>query len=196
MVNWKALEEETSEGVSFRGLLAPGATLSSSSGVTSSESSSSDSSFSDSEENVEKPTTSSPIAIRVRGKGKKIVKIHKPRDAPTDSEEEILEKPKAAKMKKIRQKPTTITREEHSLDKFFSTVSLIVPQVHIFGNQEWVDEFAQILVHSERRDGVPRVIAPDISDRARDSLKGMTVYWKMPKCGFRLSLSKFTKDLL
>jgi hypothetical protein len=99
-------------------------------------------------------------------------------------------------MKKIRQKPTAIAREGHSLDKFFPIVSLIVSRVHILGNQEWADEFAEILVHSERRDGVPRVFAPDISDRVHDSFKGMAVYWKMSKCGFRLSLLKFAKHLL
>jgi hypothetical protein len=69
-----------------------------------------------------------------------------------------------------------IAREGHSLDKFFPTVSLIVLRVHILGNQEWAAEFAQILVHSERRDGVPKVTAPDISDLAHDSFKGMTIY--------------------
>jgi hypothetical protein len=78
-------------------------------------------------------------------KEKKIAKIRESRDAPTDSEEEVPEEPKATKTKKIHQKPTTITREGHSLDKFFLTVSLIMPQVHILGNQKWADEFAQIL---------------------------------------------------
>jgi Putative gypsy type transposon len=105
-------------------------------------------------------------------------------------------KSKATKTKKIRQKPTAIAREGHSLDKFFPTISLIVSRVQILGNQEWADVFAQVLVHSERKDVVPKVIAPDISDRAHDSFKGMTIYWKIPKCGFRLPLSRFTKDLL
>jgi hypothetical protein len=196
MMNWKALKEEASEGVSFRGPLSPGATLSSSSGASSSESSSSDSSFSDPEGNIKKPTTSALVAIRVRGEGKKIVKFREPRNAPTDTEEEVHGKPKVVKTKKIRQKPTTIAREGHSLDKLFPTISLIVPRVHILRNQEWADEFAQVLVHSERRDEIPRVVAPDISDRAQDSFKGMAIYWKMPKCGFRLPLSKFVKDLL
>jgi Putative gypsy type transposon len=99
-------------------------------------------------------------------------------------------------VKKICQKPTVIATEGHSLDRFFPTISLIVLRVHILGNQEWADDFAQILVHSERRDGIPKVVAPDINDRAHDSFKGMTIYWKMPRCSFRLPLSKFIKDLL
>jgi Putative gypsy type transposon len=186
MVNWKALEEEVSGEASFRVPLALGATLSSSSTSTSSSS--------DSEENVEKPEISTPHIIRVRGKGKKTTIMREPRDAPTDSKEEVPAKPKAPK--KFRQKPTAIAREGHPFDKFFHTISLIVPRVRFLGNQEWADEFAQILVHFERRDGVPRVVAPDISDRAHDSYKGMVVYWKMPKCGFWLPLSKFSMDLL
>jgi hypothetical protein len=69
------------------------------------------------------------------------VKFREPHDAPIDSEEELLEKPKAGKTKKNRRKPTTIAKEGHSLDKFFPTISLIVPQVHILGNHEWADEF-------------------------------------------------------
>jgi Putative gypsy type transposon len=120
--------------------------------------------------------------------------MREPRDAPTDLEEEVPSKPKAPK--KNRQKPTAIAREGHSFDRIFHTISLIVPRMQFLGNQERAVEFAQILLHSERRDGVLRVVAPDISDRAHNSYKGMTVYWKMPKCGFRLPLSKFTKDLL
>jgi hypothetical protein len=71
-----------------------------------------------------------------------------------------------------------------------------MPRVHILDNQEWVDDFAQLLVHFERRDGVPRIVAPNISDRAHDSFKGIAIYWKMPRCSFRLPLLKFTKDLL
>jgi hypothetical protein len=100
--------------------------------------------------------------------------MREPRDAPTDSEEEVPSKPKAPK--KIRQKPTAIAREGHSFDRIFHTISLIVPRMQFLGNQEWADEFAQILVHSERKDGVLRVVAPDISDRAHNSYKGMTVY--------------------
>jgi hypothetical protein len=95
-------------------------------------------------------------------------------DALTDSEEEVLTKPNARK--KIRQKLTVITREGHSLDRFFPTISLIVLRVHILSNQECADDFAQVLVHSERRHGVPRVVAPDISDRAHDSFKWMAIY--------------------
>jgi Putative gypsy type transposon len=158
--------------------------------------SSSESSSSDSEENVEKPTTSALVAIRVQGKRKKIAKIYEPRDAPTDSEEEVPVKSKATEMKKIHQKLTIIAKEGYSLDKFFPTTSLIVPRVQILDNQEWADDFAQVLVHFERRDGVHKVIAPDISDQAHNSFKGMSIYWKMPKYGFRLPLSKFVKDLL
>jgi hypothetical protein len=52
------------------------------------------------------------------------VKFREPRNATTDSEEELLEKSKAAKTKKIRQKPTTIAKKGHSLDKFFPTMVL------------------------------------------------------------------------
>jgi hypothetical protein len=146
MVNWKALEEDTSEDVSFRDSLIPGATLSSSSGASSSRSSS-DSSFSDPEENIEKPRTLAHLIVWVRGKGKKTAIIREPRDAPTNLDEEMPSKPKTAK--KLHQKLTAIAREGHSLDRFFPIVSLIVPRVHILGNQEWVVDFAQILVHSQ-----------------------------------------------
>jgi hypothetical protein len=79
----------------------------------------------------------------------------------------VLAKPKASK--KIRQKPTAIAREGHSLDRFFPTDSLIVLRVHILDNQEWADDFAQVLVHSERRDNVPRVVALDISGLLEDT---------------------------
>jgi hypothetical protein len=177
MVNWKALEEVSGEA-SFRVPLAPGVTLSSSSTSTSSSL--------DSKENIEKPEIPTPRIVRVRGKGKKTAIIREPRDVQTYSEEEVSIKLKAPK--KIRQKPTAIAREGHSFDMFFHTISLIVPRVQFLGNQEWADGFAQILVHSDRRDGVPRVVASDISDRAHDSYKGMAVYWKMPKCEFRLPL--------
>jgi hypothetical protein len=70
------------------------------------------------------------LSLEFEAKEKKIVKFREPHDAPTNSEEELLEKPKAAKTKKIRQKPTAITREGHFLNKFFPTISLIVPRVH------------------------------------------------------------------
>jgi hypothetical protein len=113
---------------------------------------------------------------------------------PINSDEEVPAKRKASK--KIRHKPATIARKGHSFDRFFLTVSLIVPCVHILGNQEWADDFAQVVVHSEWRDSVLRVVAPDISDQAHDSLKGMTVYWNIRWCGFWLPLLRFTKDLL
>jgi hypothetical protein len=110
-----------------------------------------------------------------------------------NSEKEVPMKLKAPK--KVHQKPMTIAREGHSLDRFFPTISLIRLRVHILDNQEWAGDFAQVLVRSERRDGVPRVVAPNISDRAHDSFKGMMIYWKMTRCSFRLPLSKFVKDL-
>jgi hypothetical protein len=81
-------------------------------------------------------------------------------------------------------------------DKDFPYVSQIIPKPHICNNHVWVETFLDQLLHN-LEDGYRSVdISPFEDDRAHDHNKGMCIYWKMPKCGFRLPLTTFKKLLL
>jgi len=91
-------------------------------------------------------------------------------------------------------------REGYALDEFFPVASLIPPKESLCDNIGWVEEFYGELVGSRhRQDVTPELlclIPPSSEDRAFDANKGMCVFWKMPRCGFRLPLSRFERALL
>ena len=100
-------------------------------------------------------------------------------------------------------KPSYTTRSGHPRDALFSTASSIPPKKSLLRPAEQsklISSMKKGLIMPESRDEFPpsalSLSAPQHEDRAIDHEKGMCIYWKMSKCGFKLPLSDFEMDLL
>jgi hypothetical protein len=101
------------------------------------------------------------------------------------------------KQKKTRNaKSESKPREGVSADKDFPYVSQIIPKPHICNNPVCVETFLDQLLRNPEEGYRPIAISPTEDDHTHDHNKGMCIYWKMPKCGFRLPLTTFKKLLL
>ena len=106
-------------------------------------------------------------------------------------------------------KPSYTVRRGHPQDALFPTASGIPPKKSLTrpsGKSELISDMRNSLIMPEPRNRsstgdvlLPSDLslsAPQHEDRAIDHKKGMCIYWKMPKCGFKLPLSDFEVDLL
>ncbi len=90
-------------------------------------------------------------------------------------------------------------RDGHPSDEHFQESARVISKADVM-SPEFLDYFYEALVPEEHRGEFPRekvrLRFPDVDDRAHDPEKGVTIFWKMPGCGFRLKLSTFVRDLL
>ena len=135
-------------------------------------------------EETESEEGSETLTRRISSKGASV-------PCGTGDPSKVSRKPKGGKKK---------AREGYALDECFPVASLIPPKESLCDNIGWVDEFYRELVAGgHRKDITPEtlcLIPPASEDRAFDANRGMCVFWKMPRCGFRLPLSLFERALL
>lgn len=107
---------------------------------------------------------------------------------------------KAEAQDRVRVKATSRPRSGCPADANFPTVSLIPARVFSHEKEGRLDTFYDELVCEMYRHDITRdklsLCLPTAMDRAHDSDKGLCVYWKMPKCGFRLPINPFEEELL
>ena len=116
-------------------------------------------------------------------------------EEPEDGEE-VPQKPK----KKVRMDPSSKAREGHPIDKDFPHISVIPPKKKcrdiVWAREEFYPELVRVEYRGRLRPEVLTLVPPSADDRAHDHEKGMCVFWKMPKCGFRLPITDFQRRLL
>lgn len=77
----------------------------------------------------------------------------------------------------------------------------MLPSIPLCRNQEWWHEtFYEELIREDAREAITQdhlaFALPLAADRAHDHGKRLCVYWKMPKCEFRLPLTDFEQLFL
>lgn len=96
-------------------------------------------------------------------------------------------------------KKSTGPRDGHRDDLIFKTSAGISPKL-VVQYKAYADAFYEELVDEADREEYPRhalqLRVPGPDDRAHDSNLGMCIYWKMPKCGFKIRVSKFVREIL
>lgn len=111
----------------------------------------------------------------------------------------LLARPPSLQKRKKKELDPVDPRPGHPEDSDFQESARLISKADV-RNPGFLESFYLALVPEEHRDEFPRekihLRAPEPEDRAHDSKKGVTIYWKMPHCGFKLKLSPFVREIL